>query len=74
MSTCGPMRCPTCDAPAAAAQAVFGEFYLARRLHSSLTSLLSAFAFLIVDSLLSYWVSLLFTEVRLRLGAHCVPA
>jgi len=49
---------------AAAAQAVFGEFYLARRMHASLTSLLSAFVFLVVDSLLSYWVTLLFTEVR----------
>jgi len=59
---------------AAAVQAVFGEFYLARRMHSSLTSLLSAFVFLVVDSLLSYWVTLLFTEVRPRRRLPRQPA
>jgi hypothetical protein len=63
----GRMRARSASEHAAApAQAVFGEFYLARRMHSSLTSLLSAFVFLVVDSLLSYWVTLLFTEVRSR--------
>ncbi|KAK9827338.1 hypothetical protein WJX81_007442 [Elliptochloris bilobata] len=41
----------------------FGEFVLTRHLHASLTSQLSAFLYVVIDSLLSYWVSLLFTEV-----------
>ena len=45
-------------------QVAFGEFVLTRHLHASLTSQLSAFFYLVIDSVLSYWVTLLFTQVR----------
>ena len=37
---------------------------LTRHLHASLTSQLSVFLYVVIDSVLSYWVTLLFTQVR----------